>query len=133
VPVKITVIERPQREVGLALGYGTDDGAAREAPYRDRNLFARGFDLQSSMRVAQKRSSATRRVPAAGPVVHAQRGDIPFTDSFGVLAEHNVIENLAHLALRGGGLRHCRSRTSSCARGCRTRSSARIPRARECA
>ncbi len=55
VPVKITVVERPSREVGLALGYGTDDGARGEAAYRDRNLFSRGFDLQSSVRVSQKR------------------------------------------------------------------------------
>ena len=27
-----------RREVGLALGYGTDDGARGEAAYRDRNL-----------------------------------------------------------------------------------------------
>src|SRR5258708_37569057 len=55
VPVKITVVERPSREVGLALGYGTDDGARGEAASRARNLLSRGFDLQSSVRVSQKR------------------------------------------------------------------------------
>ena len=30
VPVKVTLTERPAREIGLALGYGTDDGARAE-------------------------------------------------------------------------------------------------------
>ena len=54
-PVKVTVTENPTREVGLAVGYGTDDGARAEVAYRDRNFLERGFDLQSSLRVGQER------------------------------------------------------------------------------
>ena len=56
VPVKLTVTERPRQEVGLAVGYGTDDGARVEVSYRYRDLFDRGFDLQSSLRVSEERS-----------------------------------------------------------------------------
>jgi len=107
VPVKITVVERPTREVGLALGYGTDDGARGEAAYRDRNLFSRGFDLQSSVRVSQKRQIGYADVylPPGLWFTH-RRGDIPFTDSFGVLAEHTDIANLATSRFAVAGYRH---------------------------
>lgn len=107
VPVKIVVSERPGREVGLALGYGTDDGARGEAAYRDRSLFSRGLDLQSSLRVSQKRQIGYADVYLPpGLWFTRKRGDIPFTDSFGVLAEHNVIQNLALSRLAAAGYRH---------------------------
>ena len=55
VPIRLIVSERPRREVGVALGYGTDDGARAEVAFRHRDLFDRGFDLQSSIRVSQER------------------------------------------------------------------------------
>jgi translocation and assembly module TamA len=107
VPVKITVSERPSREVGLALGYGTDDGARGEAAYRDRNLFGRGFDLQSSLRVSQKRQIGYADVYLPpGLWFTRRRGDIPFTDSFGILAEHSDIENLTLSRFAAAGYRH---------------------------
>src|SRR5207247_1430878 len=51
VPVKVSVTERPSREIGVALGYGTDSGARGEVAVRHRNLFGRGLDLQSAVRV----------------------------------------------------------------------------------
>ena len=107
VPVTITVVERPRREVGLAVGYGTDDGARGEAAYRDRNLFSRGFDLQSSVRVSQKRQIGYADVylPPGLWFTH-KRGEIPFTDSFGILAEHSDIENLALSRFAAAGYRH---------------------------
>ncbi|HUQ29848.1 MAG TPA: BamA/TamA family outer membrane protein [Usitatibacter sp.] len=112
VPVMITVTERPSREVGLALGYGTDDGARAEAAYRDRDLFSRGLDLQSSVRVSQKRQIGYADVYLPPGLWFTQkRGDIPFTDSVGILAEHNVIQNLAISRFAAAGYRHFKLET----------------------
>jgi translocation and assembly module TamA len=112
VPVTITVTERPSREIGLALGYGTDDGARGEAAYRDRNLFARGLDLQSSVRVSQKRQIGYADVYLPPGLWFTQRrGEIPFTDSVGVLVEHNVIQNLAISRFAAAGYRHFKLET----------------------
>ena len=109
VPVKIVVTERPQIEVGLALGYGTDEGARGEASFRDRNLFSRGFDLQSSIKISQKQQFGYADVYLPPGLWFTQkRGDIPFTDSFGVLAEHSDIENLTVSRLAVAGYRHWR-------------------------
>jgi translocation and assembly module TamA len=109
VAVKIAVTERPTREVGLALGYGTDDGARGEAAFRHRNLLDRGFDLQSSVRVSQKRQIGYADVYLPpGLFSSRKRGDIPFTDSFGVLAEHTTIQKLAQSRFAVAGYRHFR-------------------------
>jgi translocation and assembly module TamA len=109
VPVKISVIERPPREAGVAIGYGTDEGARGEAVYRDRNLFARGFDLQSSIKVSQKQQFGYVDVYLPpGLWFTRKRGEIPFTDSFGVLAEHSDIENLTIARFAVAGYRHWR-------------------------
>jgi translocation and assembly module TamA len=99
------VTERPAREVGLAGGYGTDDGARVEAAYRDRNLFGRGFDLQSSIRAGQERQSGMADVylPPGTLLDPAPRGRA-LPDSVGVLVEHSTIENLRIVAFRGRGL-----------------------------
>ena len=107
VPVKITLAERPAREVGLALGYGTDDGARGEAAFRHRNLLGRGFDLQSSVRVSQKRQIGYADVYLPpGLFAMPKRGEAPFTDSVGVLAEHSVIQLLAQSRFAVAGYRH---------------------------
>jgi translocation and assembly module TamA len=109
VPVKITVIERPPRDVGLSAGYGTDDGIRGEAAYRDRNLFSRGFDLQSSVRLSQKEQFAYADVYIPPGLWFSQpRGNIPYTDSFGVLAQHSDIENLILSRWAVAGYRHWR-------------------------
>jgi translocation and assembly module TamA len=102
VPVKITVIERPRREVGVAIGFGTDEGIRGEIGYRYRNLFDRGFDLQSAIRADQRRQFGYADVylPLGLfanwiPEWLAQRIDaVPAKDSFGVLAEHTDIQGL---------------------------------------
>ena len=107
VPVRITVTERPQSEIGLAVGYGTDDGARVETAYRYRNLFRRGFDVQSSARVAQEQQIGYVDVYLPpGLWASRHRGDIPYTDSVGVLAEHNTIQNLAFSRFAVAGYRH---------------------------
>ena len=92
VPVKVTVVERPSIEVGLALGYGTDSDARAEVAFRDRNLFGRGWDLQSAVRADRKDQIGYADVYLP-PFVSGVR-KYPTRDSFGVLAEHTNIENL---------------------------------------
>lgn len=107
VPVKVAVNERPTREIGLAGGYGTDDGARVEAAFRHRNVFDRGFDLQSSIRASQERQIgfADLYLPP-GLFASQRRGDVPFRDSVGVLAEHSTIENLALSRFAVAAYRH---------------------------
>jgi translocation and assembly module TamA len=108
VPVNLTVVERPRREVGLALGYGTDDGARAEAAFRDRNVLDR-FDLQSSLRLAQKDQIGYADFYANPGLAHLPHyGDVPFTDSFGVLVEHSDISNLVSRRFAIAGYRHFR-------------------------
>lgn len=106
-PVKMTVVERPRREVGLAVGYGTDDGARVEGAYRDRDLFDRGFDLQSSVRVAQEDQIGYADVYLPSGLFGSWHGQpVPFTDSFGVLAEHSTIQKNARTRFGAAGYRH---------------------------
>jgi translocation and assembly module TamA len=92
--------------VGLALGYGTDDGARGETAFRHRNLFNRGLDLQSSMRVSQKQQIGYADVYLPpGLLTTPKRGEVPFTDSFGVLAEHSTIQLLAESRVAVAGYR----------------------------
>ena len=107
VPVRMSVTERPAREIGLSLGYGTDDGLRGEAAFRHRDLFHRGLDLQSSVRVGQQRQIGYADVYLPpGLVTLGKLGVVPFKDSFGVLAEHNTIQNLALSRFAVAGYRH---------------------------
>ncbi len=105
-PVKVAVTERPAREVGLSLGYGTDDGARGEAAYRDRDLLHRGLDLQSSVRVSQERQIGYVDVYLPPGLTRLRSATIPYKDSFGILAEHNTIQNLALTRFAAAGYRH---------------------------
>lgn len=106
VPVKVTVTERHPREIGVSVGYGTDDGARAEAAYRDRDLFGRGYDLQSSVRAAQKRQIGYADVYMAPGLFPFRGRSVPFRDSVGVLAEHSTIEKLAISRFAVAGYRH---------------------------
>jgi translocation and assembly module TamA len=107
VPVKVTVSERPRREVGLALGYGTDDGARAEVAFRHRDLFDRGFDLQSSIRLSQERQIGYADVYLpTGLYASRSRGTIPFRDSVGVLTERSTFGNLDLTRFAVAGYRH---------------------------
>jgi translocation and assembly module TamA len=106
-PVKMTVVERPRREVGLALGYGTDDGARVEGAFRDRDLLHRGFDLQSSVRVAQEDQIGYADVYLPSGLFGSWHGrPVPFTDSFGILAEHSTVQKNARTRFGAAGYRH---------------------------
>ena len=101
VPVIVTVAERPSRDVGLSLGYGTDDGFRAEAAYRDRDLFSRGYDLQSSLRIGSLQQIGYADVYMPPGLFPFRGRDVPFRDSMGVLYEYNNIEkiNLHRLAV----------------------------------
>ena len=106
-PVRMTVVERPRREVGLAVGYGTDDGARAETSYRDRDLLDRGFDLQSSIRAAQEDQLGYADVylpPGRFGQWHGK--PVTFTDSFGVLAEHSTVQKNVRSRFAAAGYRH---------------------------
>jgi translocation and assembly module TamA len=107
VPVKVIVTERPTREAGLALGYGTDDGVRAEAAFRNRDLLDRGLDLQSSVRAAQNRQIGYVDVYLPSGVFNTPRlGGVAFQDSVGVLAEHSTIQKLALSRFAVAGYRH---------------------------
>ena len=106
VPVQVTVTERRAKDVGLSVGYGTDDGARAEAAYRDRDLFDRGYDLQSSIRAAQYRQIGYADVYMAPGLMPFRGKSIPFRDSVGVLVEHSTIEKLAISRFAVAGYRH---------------------------
>src|SRR6185437_7171011 len=130
-PVRMTVVERPRREVGLAIGYGTDDGARAETAYRDRNLFDRGLDLQSSIRAAQQDQLGYVDVylpPGRFGEWHGK--PVTFTDSFGVLAEHSTVQKNVRSRFAAAATGTSSSSAPSTAWASPTRSSASFPRAR---
>ena len=107
VPIKLTVTERLAREIGLSLGYGTDDGLRGEAAYRHRDLLHRGLDLQSSVRVSQERQIGYADVYLPPGLFRMRAlGEVPFKDSVGVLAEHSTLQNLALSRFAVAGYRH---------------------------
>ena len=107
VPIRLVVSERPRREVGVALGYGTDDGARAEVAFRHRDLLDRGFDLQSSIRVSQERQIGYVDVyMPSGLFAAPRRGSIPFKDSVGVLTERSTFQNLDLTRFAVAGYRH---------------------------
>jgi translocation and assembly module TamA len=107
VPVKLTVSERPRREVGVAVGYGTDEGARAELAFRHRDLFDRGFDLQSSVRASEERLIGYADVYLPGGLYRSRsRGTVPFRDSVGVLTERSDVQNLLLKRFAVAGYRH---------------------------
>lgn len=106
VPVTVTVTERAAREIGLSLGYGTDDGARAEAAFRHRDFLDRGYDLQSSLRAGQKRQIGFVDVYMSPGLFPFRGREVPFRDSVGVLMEHSTIEKLALSRFAVAGYRH---------------------------
>lgn len=107
VPVRLTVTEKPRMDVGLAAGYGTDDGARVEVAFRHRDVFDRGLDLQSSLRISQERQFGYADVYLPpGLYDRAGRDAIPFRDSVGVLTEHSTFSNLDLTRFAVAGYRH---------------------------
>jgi translocation and assembly module TamA len=101
-PLRISVIERPRREIGVAVGFGTDAGPRAEVALRNRNLFDRGFDLQSAVRADAKRQIGYADVYLPQGLFARWMPDwlvrrldrYHAKDSVGVLAEHTEIQGL---------------------------------------
>ncbi len=96
VPVTVTVVERPTQDLGLALGFGTDSGPRAELAYRHRDLFDRGFDMQSALRVDGHHQIGYVDLFLPPGYFGTSRGNqLLFKDSLGVLAENSDVQNLA--------------------------------------
>jgi translocation and assembly module TamA len=106
-PVKLTVVERSSRDVGVSFGYGTDDGIRAETTYRDRDFLGRALDLQSSIQASQKQQLGYADVYLPPGIESGTWFDgMPFKDSFGVLTEHSIIENNNFTRFAVAGYRH---------------------------
>lgn len=57
VPVHVTLAETPSKRVGFGLGYGTNAGARGEVNYRNHDFLGRTWDLNSGLRVEEKRQT----------------------------------------------------------------------------
>lgn len=57
-PVRIAITEATPRRFGVGVGYSSNTGARSEINYRDANLFANAWELNSSLRLEEKRQSA---------------------------------------------------------------------------
>lgn len=87
VPVRVQVAEALPRRVGFGTGFSTNTGYRVEANYRDANLFAKGWELSSGLRLEQRRQAAYADVflpPAQGR----------HRDSVGALIDRSDLEGL---------------------------------------
>lgn len=87
VPVRVQVTEAQSRQLGFGAGYSTNTGFRVETSWRDVNLFDRGWELATGLRIEQRASAAYADVflpPSAKD----------YRDSFGAALERNDIEDL---------------------------------------
>lgn len=105
VPVRVAVSEARARHLAFGTGYSSNTGFRGEIGWRDVNLYGRGWELASGLRVEQLRQSAYADVflpPAAG-------GD---RDSVGAAIDRSHVEGLT-LTTQAVGLARTHSRTVS--------------------
>nr|WP_242533166.1 BamA/TamA family outer membrane protein [Niveibacterium umoris] len=86
-PVRIAITEATPRRFGVGVGYSSNTGARSELNYRDANLFARAWELNSSVRLEEKRQSAFADV-------FLPQTPSGFRDALGVTMLTENIENL---------------------------------------
>jgi len=86
-PVRIAITEALPRRFGVGVGYSSNTGARSEINYRDANLFGQAFELNSSVRVEEKRQSAFADVFL--PQTHSG-----FRDAAGITWLNEDIQNL---------------------------------------
>ncbi|THF59324.1 outer membrane protein assembly factor [Pseudothauera rhizosphaerae] len=87
VPVRVEVSEALPRKAGLGAGYSTNTGYRGELSYSDVNLFKRGWELYSGLRLEQRRQSLYADVFL--PPVRAR-----YRDSFGAALERSDLQGL---------------------------------------
>lgn len=87
VPVRVQVAEALPKRVGFGAGFSSNTGYRVEASYRDANLFARGWELSSGLRLEQRRQAAYADIFL--PPERARH-----RDSVGALVERSDLEGL---------------------------------------
>lgn len=87
VPVRVQVSEARSRQLGFGAGYSSNTGFRGEISWRDMNLFGRGWELASALRVEQLRQSLFADV-FLPPAPEGHR------DSVGAAAERSTVEGL---------------------------------------
>jgi len=87
VPVRVQVTEARSRNLGFGAGYSTNNGFRVEVSWRDVNLFDRGWELSSGVRLEQRRQAAYADV-FLPPARAGHR------DSFGTALERSNVEGL---------------------------------------
>ena len=102
VPVRVQIAEAQTRQLGFGAGYSTNTGFRVETSWRDVNLFDRGWELATALRLEQRGQAAYADV-FLPPTVRNQR------DSFGVAVERTRIEGLT-LATQAIGVARTRTR-----------------------
>lgn len=87
VPVRVQVAEALPRRVGFGAGFSSNTGYRVEGSYRDANLFGRGWELASGLRLEQRRQAAYADV-FLPPTTRGHR------DSVGALIDRSDVEGL---------------------------------------
>ncbi|NMG44863.1 BamA/TamA family outer membrane protein [Aromatoleum toluvorans] len=87
VPVRVQVTEARSRQLGFGAGYSSNTGFRGEISWRDVNLFGRGWELASALRIEQLRQTVFADVflPPTGGT---------HRDSVGAAAERSTVEGL---------------------------------------
>lgn len=86
VPVNVQVVEARSRRLGFGAGFSSNTGYRVETTYRDVNLWRRGWELSSGLRLEQRRQSAYADIflpPEGG-----------HRDSIGALVDRSDLEGL---------------------------------------
>lgn len=99
VPVRVQVSEALPRRLSFGAGFSSNTGYRVEASYRDANLFARGWELSSGLRLEQRRQAAYADVFL--PPEEARR-----RDSVGALIDRSDLEGLRVSSRALGVARH---------------------------
>ncbi|MDX5363891.1 MAG: autotransporter assembly complex protein TamA [Pseudazoarcus pumilus] len=87
VPVRVQVSEAESRRLSLGAGYSTNTGMRAELGWRDVNLFDRGWELETGLRLEQRRQSLFADI-----FLPPTRDNV--RDSFGAMADASDIEGL---------------------------------------
>ncbi|MCL2590214.1 MAG: autotransporter assembly complex protein TamA [Betaproteobacteria bacterium] len=87
VPVQVAITEAPPRRIGFGIGASSNTGLRVESTYRHLNLFEKGWELASGLRLEQKRQSLYSDL-----FLPPNQGR--YRDSFGVGLDRSDLEGL---------------------------------------
>ncbi|MCX9156830.1 autotransporter assembly complex protein TamA [Niveibacterium sp. 24ML] len=87
-PLRVSITEAKPRRFGVGVGFSSNTGARGEVNYRDANLFSNAWELNSTVRLEEKRQSAFADVFL--PQTHSG-----FRDAVGLSGLAENIQNLA--------------------------------------